>query len=243
VDLFGSYGPRWKGHRPFVSGRANIAQGLYDDAYFTGKTRSGEFEEDLVGWNGQLSGGIELTEHVLNFVEVYYDRSHKIELTDVFDANELGFHLETNSSRMASVELSGNMGDFFNFSRQAVGQQRQLSLFSTIRPRSNLAIDIGGTFAQTLDQTDQIDGRFTVGSLRSTYLFTRDTFLRIFAQTERQKLFVPTERSDANHLISGLFGWEYSPKSHFFVAYNETRGDGRADERVLLLKLSYLSNL
>jgi hypothetical protein len=243
VDLFGSYGPRWHGHRPFVSGRANIAQGLYDDAYFTGRTLSSEFEEDLVGWNGQLAAGMELTESLISFFELYYDRSHKIELTDVFNANEYGFSVETNSSRMASAELSGNIGDFFNFDRQAVGKQRQLSLFSTVRPRDNLAIDIGGTFAQTLDQADKVDGRFTVGSLRTTCLFTRDTFLRIFAQTERQKRFVPEERTDANHLISALFGWEYSPKSHFFVAYNETRGDSRPDERVLLLKLSYLSNL
>ena len=186
---------------------------------------------------------MELTESLISFFELYYDRSHKIELTDVFNANEYGFSVETNSSRMASAELSGNIGDFFNFDRQAVGKQRQLSLFSTVRPRDNLAIDIGGTFAQTLDQADKVDGRFTVGSLRTTCLFTRDTFLRIFAQTERQKRFVPEERTDANHLISALFGWEYSPKSHFFVAYNETRGDGRPDERVLLLKLSYLSNL
>ena len=243
LEIDGSYGPRWQGHRPFVSGRIDFAQGLYDDAYFAGRELSPEFEEDLVGWDGQLAAGMELTEKAISSFEVFYERSHNIELTDVFDGNEFGFFLETNSSRMVSGELFGSIGDFFNFSRQAVGKQRQLGLFGNARPRSNLSIDLSGTLAQTRDQDDEVDGRFTVGSLRTTYLFTRDTFLRVFAQTERQKLFVPTERTESNHLVSALFGWEYSPKSHFFIAYNETHGDGRPDERVLLLKLSYLSNL
>ena len=187
---------------------------------------------------------MELTENLFGFFQVFYERSRNVELTDVFNANQYGFFVSTNSSRPLSLELNGRTGDFFNFSRQAVGKQRQLSLFSTIRPRDNLALDIGATYAQTRDQSDDVDGRFRVGSLRSTYLFTRDTFLRIFAQTERQRVYLEDgRRTDTSHLFSALFGWEYSPKSNFFVAYNESWGNARTDNRVILLKLSYLSNL
>ena len=246
-----TYGPRWGAHRVFVTGVGSMAEGLYDDAYFAnwrrnnpGTELSPEFEEDLIAWEGEIGAGMELTETLVSFFRVFYERSRNIELTDVFHANEYGFFVETNSSRPVSVELGGRVGDFFNFSRQAVGEQRQLSLFSTIRPRDNLALDIGATYAQTRDQSDDVDGRFRVGSLRSTYLFTRDTFLRVFAQTERQRVYLEAERrTDTNHLFSALFGWEYSPKSHFFIAYNESWGSARTDNRVFLLKLSYLSNL
>lgn len=245
-----TYGPRWGAHRAFVSGQGDIKQGIYDDAYFSNWRQnnpatnlSAKFEEDLVGWQSHIEAGMELTEHPLDGFSLYYERSHNIELTDIFNANSYGFFVGTNSSRSVSAELNGQIGDFFNFSRQAVGKQRQLSLFSTLRPRTNLAIDLGSTYAQTLDQADEVDGRFLVGSLRTTYLFTRDTFLRIFAQTEEQRLYIGEKQTDTNQLFSALFGWEYSPKSHFFIAYNETRGDTRPDNRVLLLKLSYLANL
>ncbi|MGY8823908.1 MAG: DUF5916 domain-containing protein [Candidatus Latescibacterota bacterium] len=250
MGIQSSYGPRWKQHQIYVSAQVDLAEGLYDDTYFTswrqkypGAQQSAEFEEDLIGWESRISTGMELTETAVSGFELYFERSRNIELTDIFNANEYGFFVETNSARSASVELRGSMGDFFNFDRQAVGKQRQLSLFSTLRPRTNLAIDIGTTYAQTRDRADEVDGRFLVGSLRTTYLFTRDTFLRIFAQTEQQRLYLGEKQTDTNHLFSALFGWEYSPKSHFFVAYNETRGDTRPDNRVLLLKLSYLANL
>ena len=250
LALEGIYGPRWGRHRVFVEGNLGLSKGLYDDAYFAnwhqenpGRALAPEFAEDLVGWQSELTAGMDLTEMLVSYFDFYYERSHHIELTDIFDANEFGFSIGTNSSRPVSVEVFGLLGDFFNFSRQAVGQQRQLALFGILRPRTNLAIDIGGSLAQTRDRGGEADGRFTVGSLRTTYLFTRDTFLRIFAQTERQQFFIPQQQTESHHLISALFGWEYSPKSHFFLAYNQTQSDARLDNRVLLLKLSYLSNL
>jgi hypothetical protein len=244
------YGPRWKGHQPFISAAAGLTEGIYDDTYFTdwsrnnpGSNISSEFEEDLIAWDTQVVAGMELTETLVSSFDIYFQRSRNVELTDVFNANQFGFDIETNSSRAVSLKLNGSIGDFFNFSRQSVGKQRQLTLFSTVRPKDNLALDIGTSYAQTRDQSDKVDGRFLVGSLRSTYLFTRDTFLRVFTQTERQRLTLEEKRTDTNNLFSALFGWEYTPKSHFFVAYNETWGSARTDSRVVLLKLSYLSNL
>ena len=55
------------------------------------------------------------------------------------------------------------------------------------------------------------------------------------------------KETDIRYLISGLIGWEYSPKSHFFLAYNESRGTLtrrlRLENRVIVAKVSYLWNL
>lgn len=88
------------------------------------------------------------------------------------------------------------------------------------------------------------------GSLRATYLFTRESFLRLFTQAGRERL-LSTEVHE-NYLLSLLFGWEYSPKSHLFVAYNEAwrdapvrTGFGRElqlENRVIVVKVIYLYN-
>lgn len=249
-----TYIPRWGPHRIRLGSAGQITQGLYSSIYFAnwrennpGIGLAPDFEEDSIAWRGDVSAGMELTESPIEFFRVFYQRSREVELTDVFSANEFGFFVETNSARPLSVEIEGLSGDFFNFSRQQAGRQRFLALFGTLRPRSNLAVELGSSFARTLDQRGEVDGRFLVGSLRTTYLFTRDTFVRVFAQTERQRLYLDGKQTSTNHLISALFGWEYSPKSHLFLAYNEdwggTSGNLQLDNRVVLLKLSYLSNL
>ena len=91
-----------------------------------------------------------------------------------------------------------------------------------------------------------IDGRFVVGSLRGTYLFTRDVFLRVFTQAARERTAFRRIRVTEDYLASLLFGWEYSPKSNFFLAYNEGwRTDGeklRMENRVVVVKVGYLWN-
>ena len=143
--------------------------------------------------------------------------------------------------------LQVDIGDFFNFDKQSIGKQRQLSLSSTIRPRSNFTLEFDGSYAQSLDEQRVIDGRFLVSSLRMTYLFTRDSFLRVFAQTGRERTTFDELQTERNYLVSFLFGWEYSPKSHFFVAYNEdwdtSEGKLRLGNRVVAIKISYLANL
>ena len=131
--------------------------------------------------------------------------------------------------------------DYFNFTRQQTGKQRQLIFESTLRPRSNFSVELDSSYVQTLDLAGTIDGRFFVSSLRATYLFTRETFLRIFAQTGRERPLSTDVNED--YLLSLLFGWEYRPKSHFFVAYNEAWRDGALDNRVLVMKVTYLYNL
>ena len=44
----------------------------------------------------------------------------------------------------------------------------------------------------------------------------------MFAQASRERPL--SAEIHEHYLLSLLFGWEYSPKSHLFVAYNEALG-------------------
>jgi hypothetical protein len=253
ADFRARYAPQWGLRKIFVGVGGRIAQSLYTDDYFTGWRErnpklqlSPEFNEDLIDWGASVEAGLEFSESVLDDIGFYYDRSRDVELTDIFTANGFGVFVDTNRSKPISGGISFDVADFYNFSRQSVGLQRQVSIFSTTRPRSNFTIELDGSYAQSLDTERIIDGRFLVGSMRVTYLFTRDLFLRVFAQTGRQRTSFAGIQTDENYLVSVLFGWEYSPKSHIFIAYNEdwntTDGDLRLGDRVVVFKISYLSN-
>ena len=254
VRIGAAYTPQLGSHQFFMEGHGSAYQGLYTEAYFSNwkeknpnRTLSLEFEEDLIAWDGDLSTGMKFTESFLDVLGVHYRRAREVELTDIFTADEYGFFVETNSARPASVGVEGELGDFYNFARQSTGKKRQLSLFSTVRPRSNFTAVFSSSYAQSLDREAVINGRFFVSSLRITYLFTRDAFLRVFTQAGREQIFYGERHTENNYLVSVLFGWEYSPKSHVFVAYNEDwkteEGELRLDDRVFVIKMSYLWNL
>ena len=253
LAISSSYGPRWDRHRLSFRAWGHVEQSLYQDAYFTAWQESSpdrglaaEFEEDLIGWSAEAAAGLEFTKSFWSFADVSYGRSREIELAEVFTANRYGFSVRTNGSRPVAAGLRGSKGDFFNFDRQARGRQRRVSVDGTLRPQSNVAVELEGSYAQSLDGRDEIDGRFFVASKRTTWLFTRDAFVRLFAQTERQRTDYGKSQTRRRYLFSGLFGWEYSPKSHVFVAYNEDwtgpKRSLRLDDRVVALKVSYLSN-
>ena len=153
---------------------------------------------------------------------------------------------DTDRSKPIAGWLGFNVSDYYNFDQQAVGLQRLVYLAATVRPRSNFTIDLRGSSAQSLDEQRKIDGRFLVGSLRGTYLFTRDVFLRVFTQAARERTALERIQIAEDYLVSLLFGWEYSPKSNLFVGYNEgwrTDGDNlRLANRVIVVKVGYLWN-
>jgi hypothetical protein len=73
----------------------------------------------------------------------------------------------------------------------------------------------------------------------------------MFAQASREREL--SAEIHQTYLLSFLFGWEYSPKSHLFVAYNEAWGDApvrtpagrelQLENRVIVVKVTYLYNL
>ena len=253
-----SYSPQWGNHQFFSGITSRLSQSLYTPAYFTewqernrGLSLSPEFDEDLLRWSVGVDIGMDFRETLLDDINVYYSRSREVELTEVFTANRYGFETDTNATYPIAIGIGMDFADYFNFGRQQAGKQRSLTLESTLRPQSNFSIELDSSYAQSLDLQGAIDGRFFVSSLRATYLFTRESFLRLFAQAGRERLLSTEGRE--NYLLSLLFGWEYSPKSHLFLAYNETwrdvpigSGFGRElqlENRVVVVKITYLYNL
>ncbi|HHZ89707.1 TPA: hypothetical protein EYN65_04040 [Candidatus Poribacteria bacterium] len=254
LNLGGSYKPPVGKSLLFFSTSAGLSQGLYTDAYLANWamehpdfTLSPDFRQDLITWDAGMRMGVDFSESVWDDVDLFYHRRRVVELTDVFTASNYGFSLETNSALPISGEIDLSQGDFYNFTRQSVGRQRQVALDSILRPKSNFTIEINGSYAQSLTAYKKIDGRFLASSLRLTYLFRRNLFLRIFGQTSRERKNYDQIQTLKNYLVSLLFGWEYSPKSHLFLAYNEDwqaeEGFMRLGNRVAVLKVSYLWNL
>ena len=253
-----TYSPYW-GDRQFFSGiTTRLSQSLYTPEYFSEwRTRnpelslSPEFDEDLFRWYINAYVGMDFRETLLDDITAYYYRSRAIELTEVFIADGYGFSVDTNSTNPIAVGIGMDFADYFNFGRQQAGRQRSITLESTLRPQSNFSIELDSSYAQSLDLEGAIDGRFFVSSLRATYLFTRESFLRMFAQASRERPL--SAEIHENYLLSLLFGWEYSPKSHLFVAYNETWGNVPVgtglnrelalENRVVVVKVTYLYNL
>ncbi|MDE0042019.1 MAG: hypothetical protein OXT74_08285, partial [Candidatus Poribacteria bacterium] len=254
LDAEATYSPRTNNRwRPFFGAGSGVSQTLYTNDYFVHWRRdhptlhyAQDFEEDLIAWDTKLIGGLVFTESVLSRIRAVFEHSREIELTEIFGANYFALDIDTNRAKSLAGWLRLNAADYYNFERQAVGLQRGVSLASTIRLQSNFTIDLRGGYAHSLDSQRVIDGRFLLGSLRGTYLFTRDVFLRVFTQAARERTAFGDIQITEDYLVSLLFGWEYSPKSNFFVGYNERwQTDGnklRLENRVIVLKMGYLWN-
>lgn len=254
MNFMGTYIPRFGPHRASFGVSGGVSQSLFTDKYFDdwkwhnpGLTLSPEFDEDSISWSFRTSADWRPTESFWEVIGLFYGRSREVELTEVFTTDGYDFSILTNTSRPVSVGLDGGIGNYFNFSRQTVGKQRLLALSTTIRPQSNFTVDLESGYALSLTQEDVIDGRYFTSSLRVTYLFTRDLFLRVFAQAGRNRTDFDLIEIRENYLVSTLFGWEYSPKSHIFLAYNEDwrtdEGELQLGDRVVVFKVSYLWNL
>ncbi len=248
IYLRSSYSPQWGTREIYASLSTRLSQSLYHPEYFTTwQSRnpelsiSPEFDEDVLRWYVRADVSLGFRENFFDDIKAYYYRSREVELTEVFTVNGYGFFVDTNATKPVEVGMGMTFSDYFNFTRQQAGKQRGIILETTLRPRSNFSVELDSSYAQSLDLEGAIDGRFFVSSLRATYLFTRETFLRGFAQAGRERPLSAVPRE--NYLLSLLFGWEYSPKSHFFVAYNEAWHSGALDNRVLVVKVTYLYNL
>ena len=258
VYMRSSYSPHWGNHQFFSGITTRLSQSLYTPSYFTawglrnpGLSLSPKFDEDLLRWSVGADIGMDFREILLDDINAYYTRSREVELTEVFTADRYGFEFDTNATYPIAIGIAMDFADYFNFGRQQAGKQRSITLQSTLRPQSNFSIELDSSYAQSLDLEGTIDGRFFVSSLRATYLFTRESFLRMFAQANRERPL--SAKIHESYLLSLLFGWEYSPKSHFFIAYNEawrdalvgpsSRRELQLENRVIVVKVTYLYNL
>ena len=135
---------------------ARLSQSLYTPAYFAewqarnpNLSLSPEFDEDLLRWSAGVDVGMDFREILLDDINVYYFQSQEVELTEIFMADRYGFEIDTNATYPIAIGIAVDFADYFNFGRQQAGKQRSLTFESTLRPRSNLSIELESGYAQS----------------------------------------------------------------------------------------------
>ena len=136
------------------------------------------------------------------------------------------------------INVDGGIADHYDFDDEYFGTIRRISGRIQLDPSDNLSLRVRTSSVWEHLPSGKFDERKQRGSLRFTYLPTRDLFLRGFLQIN------PTDdRGDVNVLLS----YTYRPGSHFYLAYTESRGreGGRLllKNRAVMTKFNYLWNL
>lgn len=149
--------------------------------------------------------------------------------------------------------ISANGGAYYNFDRKYVGTQRTLHLSGRGRLRYNVLSTLEGEATRTYDDAGRRDGEYQQLSSYTTWMFTKDFYLRVHLQGHFGTTHYGEPETANRYLFSTLLSWEYRPGSFFYLAYNEVRRDEDAhdspyerftlDTRTILLKISYRLNI
>jgi len=148
--------------------------------------------------------------------------------------------------------LSVSGGTYYNFDQKYVGNQRSISITGQGRLGSNVLTKLQSGFTRTYDGRDENDGQFFNLSSNSTWMFTKDFFVRLHVQGIFGTSYLGQKEVSNDYLLSCLVSWEYRPGSFMYLGYNE----GRFDEsnpfisnrlefknRTLIFKISYFFSI
>jgi len=150
-----------------------------------------------------------------------------------------------------TVGLGG--GTFYNFARKYVGTRKNLSFRGRGRLRYNMLSTLQGEVTRTYDDAGRRDGEYLQLSSYTTWMFTKDFYLRVHLQGHFGTTHYGEPETANRYLFSTLLSWEYRPGSFFYLAYNEVRRDKDTsdspyerftlDTCTILLKISYRLNI
>ena len=143
-------------------------------------------------------------------------------------------------------------GTFYNFNQKYVGSQRSLSLDGQGNLRHNFLTTLQGDFTKTYNPERENDGQYFKLSSSSTWMFTKDFYIRLHAQGIFGSTIYDQKEIYNDYLLSFLLSWEYRPGSFLYLAYNESRFDSTSpvnrsrfdlNNRTLIFKMSYFFSL
>ena len=116
----------------------------------------------------------------------------------------------------------------------------------------NFLTKLEGEFTKTYNPASENDGRYFKLSSNSTWMFTKDFYVRLHAQGIFGTTYYDQKQIYNDYLLSFLLSWEYQPGSFLYLAYNEGRFDNsnsvtsdylQLKNRTLVFKLSYFFSL
>ena len=148
--------------------------------------------------------------------------------------------------------LACTTGSFYNFNRKYVGSVNNFAATFQSRMSSRLLSTLQTEISRTFAPSKRRDGKYWRFSSYTTFMFTKDFYLRLQLQGNFGTTFYGNEKEYNKYLVSGLLSWEYLPGSFFYIAYNEGRYDENSpfqskyfdfSDRTLLLKMSYRVNI
>jgi hypothetical protein len=139
--------------------------------------------------------------------------------------------------------FSYNQGETYiykdDYTRTESGTYRLFSLWATVKPLVNLELETNVNH-ESQYQNDFKDRIHNVWILDHwlRYQITKDIFTRLFFESNLDS---------HQHQLNFLIGYNYFPGSYLYLAYNEQRdnsaGEFKLKERVLMLKATYLWNI
>lgn len=204
-----------------------------------------------------LRGSGDLTIQFINEMSFHttYQQFSATELTGDYSGDRIQLGYATRPLRMGTRfagKFSANSGTYYNFNRKYVGIQRGFTVNGDAQPLRNLITKLQGGYTRTYDPQDEQDGRYFKLSSNSTWMFTKDLFIRLHVQGIFGTTYYDREQTFNDYLISCLFSWEYRPGSFLYLAYNEGRFDEANpdgsryfafNDRTLMLKISYFFSI
>ena len=184
-----------------------------------------------------------------------YERFSETELTGDYNGSYFKMSYSTRSLQMGTRYagiFSANSGTFYNFSQKYVGSQKGITINGDGQLSHNVITRLQGGYTKTHDNMDKRDGEYFKLSSNTTWMFTKDFFIRLHAQGIFETTYYDQKERNNDYLLSCLVSWEYRPGSFLYLAYNEGRFDESNptrsrylafNDRTIILKISYFFNI
>ena len=184
-----------------------------------------------------------------------YERFSETELTGDYNGSYFKMSYSTRSLQMGTRYagiFSTNSGTFYNFSQKYVGSQKGITINGDGQLSHNVITRLQGGYTKTHDNMDKRDGEYFKLSSNTTWMFTKDFFIRLHAQGIFETTYYDQKERNNDYLLSCLVSWEYRPGSFLYLAYNEGRFDESNptrsrylafNDRTIILKISYFFNI
>lgn len=224
--------------------RPLITQRYLDDqrARFPGTTFDSGFLDEKTGYG--FGGWIDLSLDSGESTWLEFEMLRRYEVSGKVDTGWLQYALNTNSRRKVSAQLSGRVANFYNFDQRHVSREWATTLNLTYLPYPHWRFETRLQHSSAYAPDDTLEDRIWLGSLRTEYLFSTDTFLRLFFQARSDRTPTGTRNT---FLISNVFGWEFRRGSRLFIAFNESRDDRsgslRLDNQAIVFKIAHQIDL
>ncbi len=201
--------------------------------------------------NFQIGGDV--TVNLINEMSVstQYKYFSATELTGNYTGNLFKLDYSTRPLSLGAQfakKFSASGGTFYNFDQKYVGSQGSFSVDGEGRLRHNVLTKLQGGYTKTYDDQNENDGQYFKLSSNSTWMFTKDFFVRLHAQGIFGTTYYVQKQEHNDYLLSCLISWQYRPGSFLYLAWNECRFDDispaessrmKFKNRTLIFKISY----